>query len=522
LTLPDGESDRGARTGSRIPSTGTLVAIAVAGVSLGFFVPTLLPGIAFGDWGEMQTVPHVLGIAHPTGYPTYILLAAMVEAIPVGAVAFRGNLLSAILIALALAVTVSALVRMGVRPSIAGPLALALGLTVHVWEAALAAEANPLHLLLVALLVHRALVWSERHATRDLVIGGLLIGLAFGNHLLTVTAAPFLAASVVWTGRAAIRARPWIVGAAALATVAGLAVYLYLPLRAAQDPPLAYNHPDTLEGVLDLVTGSQFQVKFGFLRGEGPGELVRALGSVWDSLASAATPIIPLVGAIGLVLLAWRNWPLGLALIAMLLGTLYVYATYEQLEHYLLVPLLVLAIGSAYALETGAQMVARRPGGPDRGGVSLAAAGAAVVLVAVLATGNWTAVDRSSDRRGEDYVEDVFGLLPGNAALLSYWHVTTPLWYSQLVDGRRTDVLIVDDSNIVYDGWETRERAIAQLICERPVFIVRPSDVELTPVRAAYALRFLTSAKVAASGPSATILRPIYEVLPPPGACTGG
>ncbi len=37
------------------------------------YVVTLMPGAAFDDWGEMQSVPHVLGVAHPTGYPTYIL-----------------------------------------------------------------------------------------------------------------------------------------------------------------------------------------------------------------------------------------------------------------------------------------------------------------------------------------------------------------------------------------------------------------------------------------------------------------
>ena len=36
---------------------------------------------------------------------------------------------------------------------------------------------------------------------RDLVLGALLIGLSLGNHLLTVFAAPIVAAFVVWTGR---------------------------------------------------------------------------------------------------------------------------------------------------------------------------------------------------------------------------------------------------------------------------------------------------------------------------------
>ena len=61
------------RTGtwSALPRRPSLVLPAIVVlVALAVYVRTLLPGLAFGDWGEMQTVPHVLGVAHPTGYPT--------------------------------------------------------------------------------------------------------------------------------------------------------------------------------------------------------------------------------------------------------------------------------------------------------------------------------------------------------------------------------------------------------------------------------------------------------------------
>ncbi len=58
------------------PSLGARLApVFVFAASLALYLWTLLPGMAFDDWGELQTVPHVLGIAHPTGYPTYILTA---------------------------------------------------------------------------------------------------------------------------------------------------------------------------------------------------------------------------------------------------------------------------------------------------------------------------------------------------------------------------------------------------------------------------------------------------------------
>ena len=34
----------------------------------------MLPGLGFWDTAELQTVAPILGTAHPTGFPTYVLL----------------------------------------------------------------------------------------------------------------------------------------------------------------------------------------------------------------------------------------------------------------------------------------------------------------------------------------------------------------------------------------------------------------------------------------------------------------
>ena len=104
-----------------------LAPIVVAVIALAVYVRTLLPGMAFDDWGEMQTVPHVLGVPHPTGYPTYVLAAWLFELLPLGSIAFRANLFSAVCLALALATATSIGMRLGVRPWIAAVAALADG-----------------------------------------------------------------------------------------------------------------------------------------------------------------------------------------------------------------------------------------------------------------------------------------------------------------------------------------------------------------------------------------------------------
>jgi hypothetical protein len=504
-----------------VESAQRLLASAIVGaMSLVVYVLTLLPGIAFGDWGEMQTVPHVLGVAHPTGYPTYILLSWLAHLVPIGSVAFRSNLLSAVLVSGALAVTVAILLRLGIRPLIAVAAALGLGAIPTVWAAATVAEVNPLHLLFVALILHRALVWEERRRTRDLLIGALLLGLAFGNHLLIAFVAPFVALFVLWVGRREIAARPWTLAAAAGVGILSLTPYLYIPIAASLDPPLAYNHPVTLDAVLWLVGGTQFRNQFGFLSSRGVTDVTGSLGSLWLLLADRVTFVLPILGLVGQGVLIRKRPAFGLMCAGILLANVYFWATYVRLEHYLLVPWLVLAIGAALAMEGIARALASQASCTRRFDMSALVGAAALAFAVGLAVTNWGAADRSGDRSGDEFVDTVFDALPENAAILSEWDASTPLWHARWVLDRRPDVLIVDDTNIVYEGWGTRERRIATLICERPVFILRLRDAQLQPTRAQFRVEPFLAVDVAAGGPSAAISQQVYRVEPhDPAAC---
>ncbi|HEV8281924.1 MAG TPA: DUF2723 domain-containing protein [Candidatus Limnocylindrales bacterium] len=501
------------------------LAPAIVGVvALAVYARTLLPGMAFGDWGEMQTVPHVLGVAHPTGYPTYILLSWLTQLVPIGSIAFRANLLSALLVSGALAVTVAMLLRLGVRPIIAVAAALALGSVRTVWSAATVAEVNPLHLLFVALLLHRALVWEQHRRLRDLAIGALLLGLALGNHLLILFVAPFIVAFVLWVGRREIVARRWMLAPTVVAGVLGLSTYLYIPIAAAQSPPLPYNHPVTLDGVMWLVGGTQFRSQFGFLSSSGLTDFTGSLSALWLLLADRATPVVPILGLVGLAVLVRRRPAFGLMCAGILVANVYFWSTYLRLEHYLLVPWLVLAIGAGVALESVARALgAPSPScGPRLLGTSGFVGGAALAFAVGLAVVNWQASDRSGDRSAELFVDTVFEALPRDAAILSQWDASTPMWHARYVLGERTDVLIVDDTNIVYEGWGTRERRISSLICERPVFILRLRDADLLPTRTAFRVEPYVTVRVAVGGPSAAIDRGVFAVEPrDPTGCGG-
>ncbi len=489
---------------------------AVALVALLVYVRALMPGVAFDDWGEMQVVPHVLGIPHPTGYPTYVLTAWLFELLPIGSVAFRANLLSAVCIALALGFLTMIMQRLGVRPLLAAVAALLIGVTGTIWASAEVAEVNPLHVLFIALIADRALAWSETHRLRDLALGGLLIGLSLGNHVLTAFVAPFLVVFVLWSGRHVWRSHPaWLV-LPIVTLAAGLSVYAYLPIAASFHPPLPYNDPVTFDRFRFLVTGEQFRGQYGDLFTTGDiGPYLASLPDLWTLAASRATVLVPALGLIGLaILLRWRT-AFALACWGILVLGTYVWASYLRLEHYLLVPWLLIGIGAGVTLEAAARLLETRAGAVSRraGSGAMALLGAALVIVLVVT--NFPAADRSGDHTAQSYVDQTFAILPENAAILTFWGVSTPLWYATLVEGLRPDVLVVDDTNIVYEGWGTREARIASLICERPVFLLRPSEQELEPTRELYSLTQVATLFVGGLTPTATTNEPLYRVEPP-------
>jgi hypothetical protein len=509
--------------------SGRVGAALVGGLALVLYIRTLLPAQAFGDWGEMQTVPHILGVAHPTGYPTYILLAWLAELLPIGSVAFRANLLSAVFIAATLATLVLICVRLGVRPSLAVAASLAIGAVGTIWAAATVAEVNPLHMLFAALILHRALMWEARRAPADLAIGGLLIGLALGNHLLTLFIAPFVALFVLWAGRREFRARPVLLGLPIATLAAGLVVYAYIPIAASFHPALPYNDPVTVDRFLFLVTGEQFRGQFDFLSPAGPAEFVRSLPELWGVALSRGTAIVPLLGIAGLLVLLVRRPAFALASLALLLVGFYLWATYLHLEHYLLVPWLLLGIGLAVALETAArgleQVVARTAGTRPRDGLTRRIAGGAVLpagfaFAVALTAVNWSAGDRSQDRSATEYADLTLATLPPNAAIFTSWDAAGPLWYAKYVEGRRPDLLVVDDTNVVYEGWGTREARIASLICTRPIFMIRINETDLIATSQLYRVEPFLTVPGALNGPTAEVKRWIYQVTPlEQGAC---
>jgi hypothetical protein len=472
----------------------------VAAFAFGIYLRTLLPGVGFWDTAEAQTVPHTLSIFHPTGFPTYAMLGWAWSHIPIGEVAFRMNLLSAVCVsaAAALVVLIAAQLINERHRLLAAAGAAVGGLTFALadepWDNALRADVHAVNIPFVGLVILLLLFWraAEREgsprAGRWLAAAALTFGVGLGVHpitgLLALGIAPFLflVDQGFW--------RQWrLILACAGLLALGIATYLYIPIRAqiAPEPPLFYGRPDTWEGVRYVIFAEQFTGLFSDFR-TPLADLDRKWAEARSILGAQFVGPTWLVAAAGAALLALRRMDVFVFFGLAAIGNVFYAVNFRDGDidrYYLPITLMAsVAIGVAVSglaalCGRAAAEASRRFAAPSARRRLTAIAAATVVALALLMPAGalitfYDVRDRSDDRDAALWVESVYAALPENAVVVSWWSYSTPLWYHRWVLGERPDVKIIDQRNILDDGYGTWDGAIEAYLGERPVYMVPP------------------------------------------------
>ena len=487
----------------------------------------MLPGVAYWDTAELQAVGPLMGTAHPSGFPTYALLGwlASVLLLPFGEPAFRMNLLAGLCLAAAAAITVG-VVRGLTGSAVLGVLAgIGLALTPVAWSIGTHAEAHALHLALLAALLWLLVTWEARArgttggpADRYLVAAAIVFGLSVGNHSLTLLLGLPVALYVL-----AVDRRPWQHGRLIGLCVGGFVatvvlVYLELPLRAGPfRAALVYGRPDTWDGFWYVALGEQFRSNVV----DPFGDLPAKLGSLVDRSVTQfglLAPLLPLAFAATVFRQPRYALLTGSAvLITCLFAASYVNA---DIGRYYLGPVLIawtwLAILAALAAKGAGRAVDRLSGriSPhDLGGLSagppgsqpaakrrpsgpqpVLAAGLLVVLLApavLAAPGRFAALDESHDRSAALWVDHALSQMEPGAVLLSWWSYSTPLWYAQRVEGRRPDLVIVDDRTRLDEGLGDITDVIDAHLGRDPVYVIRDDAGEIEMLATRYELELI-------------------------------
>lgn len=389
---------------------------------------TLAPGLTWAnygvDGGELITAAVTLGIPHPPGYPTFVILGNLWSRLPIGTIAYRFNLLSAVSIAAA-AGLVTAVSHQLMPPSpktnwAAAAAGLSFAFAPLVWGQAVITEVYGLNLLFLA-----AFLWALA-GKRPSPLTGLLLGLSVTSHLTSLAMLPL----AFWlTPR-----KRW--GHMAAGLLAGLTPFLLLPWLARGSSPVVWGEPINLAGWWWLVSGRLYHANLGSLSSS---ELLSRLTEWLELLARqftwAGLPLIVLAfyrseGQ----LLRWR-WGLLATTVLLFLNALN-YGSSDAVV--LLLPVILLL---SLLLPAALQRL-----GP-----------AALLLPALLLLLNYTSVDLSGDDSVtiaahallRDAPQDAILLTPGDQTIFT-------LWYFQHAARQRSDLVLIDANLFAFDWYRRR------------------------------------------------------------------
>ena len=455
-----------------------LPALLVFVVSMIIYGFTLAPTVTGEDSGELIAAAWEGGVAHPPGYPLWTMLGWLAIRIffVFESVAFRVNLLSAILAASAAAVFCRTLQRFfGVRSIFAVTGAICFAAGRHLWSQAVITEVYTLHIILFCLILHFLLAWIEKPKNGLLYLISFLTGLALANHHLAVLLGPVLIITLlVRNPRIFLKLQVVIICILALAI--GLLPYLYLPLAAGDDPYMNWGNPDNLENFQRHVLRQQYADE-SMHAPRSPHRILGHLGILWQWNTWQYTLwAIPLIIA-GAIVLARKNK--GLFILCLGLWLIHTVGLLEllnmsfqrqdvfcsqvfQLPAYVITAIF-LALGLQRITYTMMRLKSLRIPSPLFNTIL------PLSLVLIVVGTNYQHNNMRNYYYAYDHAGNILESLSPNAILIpSGDHNTFPIIYRHFVEGLRPDVTLADKYGYIeYKIYKDMPQAVKQIRTRR-------------------------------------------------------
>jgi hypothetical protein len=474
---------------------GGLVALAVLAIYL-WIAPR---HIVDGDNAEFSTLGATGGVAHPSGYPLYLLWLRTTSWLPSASPAHCAAIATAILGVLVVLTLHAACRAWGARPVAASITVGLFAMGPVVLRFHTEAEVFALNNLVVATVLWLSAANGPLVGTSRIVGLTLVAGLGMSNHLTCVLIAPVGILGIVRGFREATQPRTQIAALAVAMFVVGLLPYLYL--LAAPNTLGSWAPIDDLSGLLRHFLREDYGGPGAFAPRGVPVPLVDNVVALAETVGESWMWVPAVVGAAWLaVLLArrgtdreprWGWWMLALSLV--LAGPLLASRFNKQLDEeglyvisrFHMLPVLLLALPIANVIDSlGGRVVARLRSSRLR--TDAAGLGLALAMLVTSSALSLPRVTKAYSPAMERALRNMLASLPPRAIVVgSFDLLRFGSAYVQSVLGERTDISVVgwpstranvlrrtgiSIAHVVSDDMATVRLAETLLASGRPVF----------------------------------------------------
>ncbi|MEG8946344.1 protein O-mannosyl-transferase family [Rosettibacter firmus] len=427
-----------------------------------FYLLTLAPSVIQIDSGELAAVQATLGIAHPTGYPIFTILGYMFLKIPLPFTKiYLANLFASIWCAagiiffiksIKLILSNSNFNRLEVLKrkkkkenkndkninniviiiSLISGLFLAFSKTY--WFQSTSVEVYSLQIFLFNLIIYLTLksFYKSENNLYGWIGAGIAIAFGFANHMTTLLVLPF--PGILFLIKEKNNGLKKFGVTLIISVVILSLLYLYLPVRASNNPELNWGNPINFENFWRHFTGKQYQVWLFSSFDSAKKQLSYYIQNLPDEFAYVGLVLIFL----GLYEFFLSNKKLFYVYLITFLFALLYTINYDivDIDSYFLLTYIILISIAAY----GIKFIFEKLNNINYSIVI------SVVFIIILFVKNYSKVNQSDVYTFEDYTRSILNSVGKNSIILTYqWdYFVSPSYYFQYVENERKDVVVID------------------------------------------------------------------------------
>jgi hypothetical protein len=213
------------------------------------YLHILYPNINWHDTAEFQIASYTLSIAHPTGYPLYLLVGKLITTLPIGNIAYRLNMLSSIFTGLTL-ILAYFLIKTLLKHTYSAIVSVSiLAFSSILLKETIMAEVYSTHLAFIIGIVYLLLKEKKKLAL-------YILSLSLAHHISIIIFIPGILAFIFFKYRTDLK--ELMLSFLFFILLASL-LYFYLPIRSIKEPILDTGNPESLVAIAQLIKGGEFQ-----------------------------------------------------------------------------------------------------------------------------------------------------------------------------------------------------------------------------------------------------------------------